>query len=95
MAANALIYFVLIFAHILNNDFYKEVYVEPAIIDDTKRPYYLWATAVAMYEFALPVSLAVMIIFTFLEFPYMVVSGLFDLTPWYFAPFALLVHIIP
>ena len=75
MAANALLYLLLIFAHIMNDDFGKETFVKPSIVDDTKRPYYLWSTVTAVYEFALPTSLTVMLVFSCLEFPWMINRG--------------------
>ena len=79
----------------MNDDFGKETYVKPSIVDDTKRPYYLWSTVTAVYEFALPTSLTVMIVFTCLEFPMMVLSKYFDENPLYLGVVVMCVHTFP
>ena len=72
MTANWLSYLVLTVAHILNNDFGKQTYiaVDPSSVDDTKRPYYLWAVAMGLYEFSLTTSLTVFVMYTAIEWPF-------------------------
>ena len=81
MAANWLCYFILLWAHIMNNDFYKQTYVAPSTVDDTKRPYYLWTAATGIYEFSLVASWSVFVIFTCIEYPFMRASGFWETVP--------------
>ena len=47
VTANCLSYLILVWAHLLNGDFFKDTYEEVDVskIDATKRPYYLWSAA--------------------------------------------------
>ena len=78
MAANWLSYLVLVWAHILNNDFGMQVYVAPSKVDDTKRPYYLWAAATGLYEYSITASWSVLLVFCCLEYPFMRISGFWE-----------------
>ena len=81
----------------LNNDYRKKTYddIDPDTVDDTKRPYYLWAIATAIYEFSLTAALGVTLVFCCVEFPYMVVEGFFDNEPWYMIAIAWGMHTFP
>ena len=73
LTTNFAAYLILVVGHIMNNDFGKHWYVEvdPELVDEDSRPYFLWPIATAAYEFATSSAIGVTIAYGTIETYYM------------------------
>ena len=97
MTSNALSYLVLVCAHLMNGDFFKNEYeeVDPSQIDDRRRPYYLWTAAQGFYEFAFTVSLTVTLAYGAVEYSFMRTTGFFIGVHWFLDLLGWGIHVVP
>lgn len=72
LVTNWLAYAILIISHVMNGDFFKDTYIEidPSTVDDSKKPYFLWPFATAVYEYSFTGCLSVFIGFATVETPF-------------------------
>ena len=69
LTTNFAAYLILVASHLMNNDFGKHWYIEvdPALVDETSTPFYLWPIATAAYEFATASAIGVTIAYGAIE----------------------------
>ena len=97
VTANFLSYLILVWAHLLNGDFFKTIYeeIDPSQVDSFRRPYYLWSAAQGFYEFSFTMSISVTFAYGGILYSYMRNNGWFTGAPWYYDLAGWLMHLLP
>lgn len=97
VTSNCLCYLIMICAHLINDDFFKESYdsVEAFQAGAKKRPYNFWTAAQGFYEFSFTMSISVTFLYGGILYAYMSNNGYFLTGPWIFDPAGWALHMVP